>query len=179
MVVPFMPAMLIGKWKVAFRTWRFGVDLCSVRWDCGTTSSTITLIPARSCCRSSQLTSTPCIFPGVASDDEESQAWVAGIYGTYYALGTTAGPLIAGALMQLELPFLCRPGDWPVDVNASQTTLLPHPTPSLSTSQPSNAGDGKQHCFDGTFTLLCLVLSAYCVVYFVHMCVTLSNMKRT
>lgn len=111
----------------------------------------------------------PALLVGIDTNDEGGQAWVTGMFGTFFALGTTAGPLIADLLMDMQVSLFCRATDWPI---ISNTTTQAVALVSTTLSPVSNSTDpyNKQHCFDGTFTVLGFVGVLYSVVFWIFLC---------
>ena len=74
-----------------------------------------------------------------------------------------------------QVPFLCNAADFP----PTNTSPAPAPSPApTGMHQNSSLPDGRQHCFDGTFTILALIGLVYAIVFIVFCCLEWGRYRR-
>ncbi len=104
----------------------------------------------------------------IDENDESGQSRVAALWGMVYAMGSCAGPLLADFMMELKVPFLCRSSDWPVVPNVTLAAYVEATT--TTSANDTTSAPQKQHCFDGTFTILFLLGVCMFMFYGTFLC---------
>lgn len=120
---------------------------------CIAVGNTLTIVPA-----------LPALYRGKS---EEQQAALSGTYLAVYATGSVLGPIVASALLQLKLPFLCRSWD-------AQRPGAVQWTTAADCSEPDSEANPSKHehceCFDGMATLMSLMFAAMATVFGAWVC---------